>query len=338
MELKNSTPFILDRMVILDKQAAEHLVVILKATYMFDLKGKLTIAEKQEPVKAEDEFYGDPTNSSIKHEAELGPMKPATDVVLFGHACVPHKGIHTMDITFRVGPVAKTVRIFGERKWSRTLGIPGISSPLPFEMIPLIYENAFGGKDISAENPMEHGQESFNPVGRGFQTKKSRIEWVDTTLPNIEDPTTPITRPDQHVRPQGFGFIGRNWQPRLGFAGTYDQTWLDERLPLLPLDFDERFHNAAHPDLVAPGYLMGGEMVEVIGCTASGRVTFHLPKVFPACNVRFRNQRESLDLRLNTVAVDTEARQLRLLWKGDLWIHKRLLHLREINCRIEGET
>lgn len=41
--------------------------------------------------------------------------------------------------------------------------------------------------------------------------------------------------------------MGRSWQPRLRYAGTYDQHWMDERLPFLPEDFDLRYFQSAPP-------------------------------------------------------------------------------------------
>ncbi len=338
MELENRTPFVLDRLVVLDGKAAEHLVVVLKATYALKEPGQLSVAEFQEPARAADEFYGDPSTTSIKEEAELAPTKPSTDVVLTGSARAPRPGARTMEISFRVGPLAKRIRVFGERRWAKSLGTPLITDPLPFEAIPLTYENAFGGKDTSSEDPSHHDQEPRNPVGRGYRVKRSAAAWVDTPLPSLEDPAHPIRTPDDRVPPQGFGVIARSWEPRARYAGTYDEKWLHERMPLLPLDFDDRFHNAAHPDLVAPGYLSGGEPVEIAGCTASGRLVFNLPRVAPRAEARFSDRADEVPLRLNTVTVNTQAMQLWLLWKGDLLIHRRLPLLRKVRCWLEGEV
>jgi hypothetical protein len=45
--------------------------------------------------------------------------------------------------------------------------------------------------------------------------------------------------------PAGFGPIACHWQPRVGFAGTYGDAWVANRLPLLPDDFDDRFFQSA---------------------------------------------------------------------------------------------
>ena len=57
-------------------------------------------------------------------------------------------------------------------------------------------------------------------------------------------------KPGQNVLAAAFGPVGRHWEPRVRYAGTYDDRWTEDRMPLLPKDFDDRFHNAAPPGLV----------------------------------------------------------------------------------------
>jgi len=51
-----------------------------------------------------------------------------------------------IDVAFRVGPMTKAVRVFGDRRWRRGVSDLGPSSPEPFDRIPLVYERAFGGR------------------------------------------------------------------------------------------------------------------------------------------------------------------------------------------------
>jgi hypothetical protein len=332
MRVENKTPFAAAWLVLLDKQAAEHLIFVLKATYTIAENGKLEIAKKQDPIRPADEFYGEPGKSSIRYEAELGPAKVATDVVLIGSAVAPQPGTTEMDVALRVGQASKHVKVFGERRWKKSLLGHSISKPLPFERIPLIYENAYGGKDVSGKDPKLHGQELRNPVGLGYRAKKSDLNFTNTPLPNIEDPAKLLRHPGQDVSPQGFGFIGRDWQPRLGYAGTYDEKWKEERMPLLPLDFDERFHNSAHPDLIVRERLKGGELVEAFGCTRGGKTSFQVPTITPRAMVSVGGTRQPLMLALDTVMIGTDAMKLCLLWKGTINIHRRLPQLTLLTC------
>ncbi len=332
----NLTPFAAERMVALDKAGAERLVLVVKATFSVSLQGGLTVAERQRSVVLVDEFRGDPATTSIANEAELAPLKPATDLILLGSAVATKPRTTTMDVTFKVGANAKTVRVVGDRLWASTMGIAQMTAPLPFERMPLVWERAFGGRDVSPDDPGQHEQEPRNPVGVGFRARGSKLSVGNSRLPNVEDPASPIKSVDQRAAPQGFGYIGRSWTPRLQYAGTYDAKWLAERMPLLPLDFDDRFHNAAPPDLVAPGHLQGGEPVVVEGCTTTGRLAFDLPRVDLDAEVQFRFGRDPVEMKLDTVAVDTDALELRLVYKGELSIHGRLPQLREIRVRRRG--
>ena len=85
-----------------------------------------------------------------------------------------------------------------------------------------------------------------NPVGVGFHHAPSADPAVQTQAPNITYPDEPYLSPSDRPKPAGFGAVGRGWQPRLGFAGTYDQAWIDTQWPLPPKDFDPR-HNLSAP-------------------------------------------------------------------------------------------
>ncbi|MDR6297233.1 hypothetical protein QE407_002587 [Pantoea dispersa] len=49
-----------------------------------------------------------------------------------------------------------------------------------------------------------------------------------------------------------FGFYGRGWKPRIGFAGTYDEAWKQQRHPFLPQDFRFDYWCGAHPWMQFP--------------------------------------------------------------------------------------
>jgi hypothetical protein len=159
--------------------------------------------------------------------------------------------------------------------------------------------------------------EPRNPVGTGFGTPLVN-DGDHVRLPNIEDPNQVIQRYGDAVTPCGFGFTSPDWQPRAGFAGTYDDQWSRQRKPLLPVDFDRRFFNAAAPGLVAPGYLRGDEDVVVLNAGPVPRLAFRLPGVPPPrCRVAVRG-RPDAELRpcLDTIIVNTDDMLLMLIWRA----------------------
>lgn len=267
--------------------------------------------------------WGEPGESSYRYEPECAFIKPATDVVLIGHAHAQQQGATEVLVALQVGPLKKVVRVTGERTWFRSLGRVSMTRPLPFERIPLTWERALGGWDRSDADPKRHSFEPRNPVGRGFRASPRNFE-EGLLLPNLEDPEQPLREFGQQVPPVGFGFTSPHWQPRAALAGTYDDNWSRTRKPLLPRDFDRRFFNAAPPGLVAPGYLRGNEPVTVLNASPEGRLAFSLPgQLPPAVTVQFADTEDVKSvMHLDTVILDTDSRQLLLLWRGHVLLRE----------------
>ncbi|MCA9753792.1 MAG: DUF2169 domain-containing protein [Gemmatimonadetes bacterium] len=337
MRLTNETPFAMERFVEVDRDAAEHLVVTLKGTWRLEEDGSLALAEEQPLPSPLDVFRGEPDASSILAEAELAPLKPATEILVAGHALAPRRGTRAMDVLVAVGPIRKLVRVFGERRFEKRLAGAKIAGPEPFERVELAWENAYGGVDETPAEKHRSG-DAFNPVGRGFRAKRSKLPVDEELLPNVEYPDDPYDKPGKRVRPAGLGAICRHWMPRLSYAGTYDQEWLDDHFPFLPRDFDARFHHAASPDQIARGYLRGGEPVELVGLTPTGRAEFRLPEHHPVVSVKLRKREERAPAVLETIGFHSDSQELRLLWKARLRVHRELLDIRDIACSLGGDA
>jgi hypothetical protein len=320
MEVRNSTPFAAGFTVLFDADAAERLCLAVRATWSIGPNGALELAEVQPPLLPLDVLHGEPGKSSIKYEADLGYPKLATDVALVGSAVAARPASGRQEVTFRVGPVSQRALVLGERI-STGLFRP---DPRPFQRVPLRWELAAGGTDASPADPRHHGMELRNPVGRGFRAKQSQLPKKGYPLPQI------LRVDGDENEPVGFGFIAEHWLPRRKYGGTYDEAWRETRCPLLPVDFDPRFHNKAAPGLTAPRHLAGGEPVEVRGCTPSGILRSALPRLRLRAEAVIDRSAEPVSLHLDGVTVDTDAMQLRCLWRGDLVIHKRLMKLRRV--------
>lgn len=318
-EIHNDTGFAYATIVVSDEESVPQYVSIVQAQYSFATGGPLLRLEEQPDAILGGEWYGDPAVTSPRLEPQFAFVKPATDVVLLGHALAPHAGATTTQVGIMVGPVRKLARATGDRQLSKRLGVSRISPPEPFERIPLVYERAFGGWDRRAEDPVEHAFEARNPVGIGFRTGSADAD-DEIAVPNIEDPEHPFQSYGDTPPPAGFGFLAPNWQPRLAYGGTYDEKWDQNRKPLLPEDFDRRFFNAASPGLIAPGYLVGDEPVVLLGVTAEGRTGFNLPGVPPpVCLVDTRDDKRAvLQTNLDTVIVDADSRLVTLQWRTTL--------------------
>lgn len=337
MELLNATPVVMDRAILWDRTGAEQLILALKGTWDIGPNGALTLAPEQSPVVAVDVFHGEPDSSSIAQEAEMGLPKLTTDIFLVGSVRARNRDTRVMDVQLKAGRLGMTARISGPRFWQRRLGVAKVSEPEPFEAVPLMWENAFGGTDCSPDREKHHTWLAENPVGRGWRAKHSKLEWIDQPLPCIEHPRDQLGTLGQKVRTVGFGPICRHWEPRRRYAGTYDERWTEERMPLLPDDFDDRFHNSAPPGLVARHYLQGGQEVIVTGCTSERVLRLELPRVEALGFALVDDQPLHARMELNSVTVDVDRRQLRLLWKSALNVHRRLNRVQQVECSFRGE-
>ena len=317
-KVENETPFAFEALYLVDEEFRPLVVPVLKGTFTFGRDGRCLLADQQIPLNLGGEYWGDdPEKSSFKYEPEVAFTKPATDVVLIGHAYAPKGNIKEMHIALRVGPVGKEVLVFGERVWFKAMGSIAMSSPVAFEKIPLIYERAFGGWDRDVPDRRKHLCEPRNPVGTGFRAAGGFGEHIH--LPNLEDPNAPISSFGDRPAPAGFGFIAPHWQPRAALAGTYDEAWKKDRSPLLPKDFDRKHLNAASPGLVAPGYLRGDEPVVAVGVIPEGRLAFSLPGIAtPVVQVTLADAAaKTVPMALDTVIIEPDDRRVVLLWRGN---------------------
>jgi hypothetical protein len=309
-----------------DPHGIDSVYAVVKGT--FGIGDTVRLADEQvAPVLAE-KFYGDPGTTSISTPSDFSLVKPATDVLLMGTARAPGgRPVTHMDVSLAVGSLRKTVRVIGDRVWeSRPLGA-SMSDPAPFTEMPLVWERAYGGADMTKKGPTA---EVRNPVGAGYRVSNGQTAVDGLRLPNLEDPRSLISSPRHSPAPACFAPIAAHWEPRRSFAGTYDDAWQQRRAPYLPLDFDPRFFQLAPPGLTAAGYLEGGEAVEVRGVTESGVLRFTLPRLHVEVKYLLDNDWQPRPANLDTVVIEPDASRVILVWRSVLRCDKKALRVREV--------
>ena len=332
LQLLNYTPFAASLSVFSDLEGVECAYAVVKASFSLKAQG-LVVAEQQAPLIAADVYWGEPDKTSLRVAGEFSLPKLATDVLLVGNAVAPRENTRVAEASLKVGPLSKTLRLFGNRHWERTDMGWEASDPEIWEHMPLRWELAFGGLALPVEgHPPEF--DPRNPVGLGFNGRDDR-QWEGRMLPNIEDPKQLIRHPADCPAPSCFAPIAPAWSPRKEYAGTYDEAWQQKRAPYLPHDFNPRFFQAAPPGLIAPGYLRGGEPVEVVGCSAYGPLRFLLPACTLMLVFDFDGQKMPESPKLETVLIEPDVGRVQLLWRAGIKVDKRLLKLREVavHCR-----
>jgi len=331
--IENKTPFAFESFFLTNEEGRPVFVPVIKAAYSIRNRQELHLAENQLPVNPTGTFNGAAGESSYRYEPETALFKVATDVGLVGHAWTSSGAETEVVVSLHAGALSKRARVIGDRYWTKSLGATVMTDPEPFESISLIYERAFGGRG------KDNSIEPRNPVGRGFCSGKSEMDDV-TPLPNIEDPHQAIRHPEDRPAPMGFGFLAPNWQPRSSFAGTYDDAWEKERMPLLPRDFDRRFFNAASPGLVASGYFNGDEAIYVEHVLPDGPIAFRLPGLPPpVCRAQIAGTRDAwIETHLDTITVDADDNLLLLVWRGYRELRNGPHDLVSVEIGTEGEV
>jgi hypothetical protein len=336
LEIKNLTPFRAALVPFTDARGQEGATVIVKGTFALppprSAPGPLSVAGEQARIELGDVPTSDPPDkSSVRYAAESCPVKGATDVALLGHA-YPARAQDQLVVTLRAGPIAKSVRVFGDRRWTRVAGQWRPSKPQPFDKMPLLFERAFGGWDTTAADPKQHDCDPRNPVGLGFAASRSSTP-EGLPLPNLEDPRQLIAAPADRPPPAGFGFVAPAWTPRRERAGTYDERWQKERFPLLSADFDPRFFQSSPSDLTVAGHLKGGEPVTVSNASPQGDLSFTVPRPNLEITVWIRGEPATHRPVIDTFIVEPDAGRALCTWKASFPCPRKFLYIDLIRVR-----
>ncbi|HET6470117.1 MAG TPA: DUF2169 domain-containing protein, partial [Geminicoccaceae bacterium] len=322
MELLNATGMVAGYTMGIDPSAREHVVVAVKGTFRIPADGgSATLAppEEQVPLVMADRFTGEPGFSAPLYEADFPLRKPRCDVLLNATAWAPGGRPATrVRIGVKLGAWFKTFEVVGERIWQRSGVSAAPSRPAEFLQQPITYDVAFGGVDRLDPDPAHHAAYMANPIGRGWHQDRNVARLEGAPVPNTEAVGEPVSVPWGRHRPMGLGPLGRGWQPRLAWAGTYDQHWLDNVFPFLPPDFDDRYHQAAPEDQQIE-HPVGGEEVTLVNLTPEGRTAFRLPQVeVPVVFFRKEGGREETAAKLDTILIEPNLERLMLTWRASL--------------------
>lgn len=289
MELTNNTP-IPAKLMISEYAGFPHRIGILvaKATFSWDSKGQ-THLDSQTPVPIfEDDQW---TDLGILPRDNLPRRDSAFEVIILGIARAPG-GVptSTMQVAVSVGAEKRSILVFGDRQWHSIDNVMQISSPEPFQQIPLTYQRAFGG---SCEVELDRGaimdiQDPINPLGRGFDPSI----YVDSIVTNVR----PLPGYPKYDRTR--------YLPNLEYEKQRIVNWQDRPTPAywaaVPLssgfhsmrsiksqseqqnsgDFiaaPEMFHRA-HPEWIIQTPPAASQVV-MSGLSSEGNMRFYLPRI-----------------------------------------------------------
>jgi hypothetical protein len=281
--------------------------------------------------------------------------------------------------------INKVLQVTGSRQWHQDWrGNWKLSEPELTLQVPIRYEYAFGGQcrldsdDARAANiaetyrlapeqkkqhpqypdtPAAHEACMVNPVGCGFmrQWYLDATESTVVTAPQIELSTQPYSEASlkqiiegHEPSPAGFGIIDGAWRQRMRWFGKFDetQTWAENKVPLLPEDFDFRYWNCAPEDQQCV-HLQGGERITLVNLCAhtvpyarkdsSGNTILQFvlpPQSLFVLLAGSQAQLSAEKLAIDTVIISPDEKKIELVWRVCLpadgeFAEARLLHADE---------
>ncbi|CBL44811.1 Hypothetical protein HDN1F_12280 [gamma proteobacterium HdN1] len=183
------------------------------------------------------------------HPLDAGMPKACGEFLVAGSFFAPHDTPCTAGkVSAAVGPLEKHLIVHGNRYWRKLGGRDlGVVGPEALTEMPLIWENAYGGKDYAE-----------NPVGKGLS--EIEIDGIAThPLPNVEYSNSLTTSLASRPLPASMGPVPLDLESRRPLAGTYDDAYLRSRMPGFPDDLDFHYFNTAQNDQwLEDGQFWGG--------------------------------------------------------------------------------
>jgi hypothetical protein len=321
MEFVNKSPVKAGWTMGFDRDGRELLIVAVKATFAIpDYPNQPpALANEQAALTEADVFTGEPGFSSTLYETDYAHRKPKCDVLLNGSAYAPkYQKVERVTVSLQVGSMIKSFDVVGNRRWQAGMLATTASRIEPFSQMPISYDNAFGGADRSREDPLTFRYYPTNHAGKGFH-EYTDAKFVDgKPLPNTEETGHLVTSPRGKYKPMAFGAIGRAWQQRARYAGTYNQKWIEEQAPFWPDDFDYRYFQSAPEDQQIP-YPQGDEEVVLKNLTPDGICRFRLPKMrMPVVLIPVEGQERQADNAIDTLLIEPDKKRFMLTWRANV--------------------
>lgn len=270
------------------------------------------LPEDDQPMLNGDSSWDDDAARGLRFASDFAPFKPGTDLLLAGHCHAPGgRPVEYTQVSFAVEQFRKSAVVIGDR-WIGGGGlVASVGRPTPFTRMPLEWSRAWGGADVPE-----------NPIGRG-RTEVDRPDGMRGRLAgNIESVEQATSGTGAQGKPFGFGPIDPAWRSRMRKVGTYDASWLANRWPWYPDDFDWTYFSAAPPDQYLHGtFLRGDESMEFVNLHAEHAVLrSRLPGLFARSFVSERRgdvlEFREVPLRIDTLFADLDAGHVALTWRG----------------------
>jgi hypothetical protein len=201
-----------------DRDGRELVIIAVKATFTNPLPGQeAKLAEEQAPLVEADVFTGEPGFSAPLYECDYAHRKPRCDVLLNGSAYAPAGNpTERTTVLLQIGSLTKSFEVVGNRVWQAGALYIAVSKPEPFTVMPISYNNAWGGVDRSQEDPAKHHFiPSITRVSATTNTPPANT-WTASRCPTPRNGAARSVTPRENIDPwrsalsAGRGSLGQN--------------------------------------------------------------------------------------------------------------------------------
>jgi hypothetical protein len=341
MRVHNETGYQVGHALAMYTPERPFMTVVVKGTFRLVEGGPcVALPAAKQPKIGKMQNFMDRHGNSMKQPSDSVPFKARAECLFVGAACAPGgQPVERLDVTFAVGPMRKSLSVFGDRRWVREAdGGARLTRPEPFVTLPVRAEYAHGGL-----------ASAYNRHGIGFEPLDDTAG-ASVAVANVQPVGGTALGWDHDGLSAGFGPLPPMALPRRRQLGTMDGRWQVRRRPLPPDDFEVAFFNAAREDQQIDGFLAGDEeiLLENLHPTVP-QFRARLPGTTVRCFVyqRVDDAEDALcefaevQTKLDTCIVNVPEASVTLNWRGTLEIesrrHERIDHLLVVEERIGEE-
>ncbi len=292
-----------------DRQGHEVWVLSMKRAWIW-LEGRWVEEETPAIINDDPIYAGDAGFSAMISDHDFPIHKKNTDVLVYGKAKTYAKkpmNSHTCRLLIDEH-IDKSLTIIGERQWIDHSGSLTVSSAKPFIERDIDYTHAIGGDER-------------NRLGSGIADTNEEL--ASMKVPSVFYVGQNWQANSNKVQVAGFGPLPPFFSERSRWAGTFDERWQEERRPLWPVDFDDRFYQSAPSDQQCKGYLIGGERLMVSGFCHDDALSFRIPTEKYQTIVTFQDKEEILLMPIYTVWIDANKKRVEVIYTASFHCQDR---------------
>jgi hypothetical protein len=314
-ELINQTPLPAQLHPYTDSTRRRWVVLIAKSTWRLD-NGRLAPPEQQislfnQPQRrclgdfdldaAQRRALGDrEQEETVWLDHDLTPPKPQFDLLVAGYVTPPanHRGL-MVKAGVQVESRQAILEAHVPRFWlSKLSGHTPEPSSRRLHRVPICH--------------------AFADWSGGFPQKPELPQ--PQQLPWLQRPGSAYQRKHYDEHPAGFGYWPESAPHRHRYSGTYDEAWERERMPDLPVDFDARFYNVAHPDLQWPQAPLPGTKIHLIHLAEMPRLNLTMPelKLVAQATAADGTQLPSVMLKPDTLTLEPDHNRMTMVHRATL--------------------